>query len=41
MCDNCSNPKIVKSVCINKYCMDIYKILEAASEHDTKFTGKY
>lgn len=40
MCDNCSNPKNAKSICINKYCMDIYKILNAASNNDTKFTGK-
>lgn len=39
MCDNCFNSKIVKSVCINTYCMDIYKILKSALENDTKFTG--
>lgn len=39
MCDNCSNPNTVKSICINKYCIDVYKILNAASENDIKFTG--
>lgn len=39
MCDNCSNPKTVKSICINKYCTDVYKILNAGFEQDTKFTG--
>lgn len=39
MCDNCSNPSTVKPICINKYCMDIYEILNAALENDTKFTG--
>ncbi|VVC43784.1 Hypothetical protein CINCED_3A023095 [Cinara cedri] len=40
MCDNCSNSKIIKSICINKYCMDIYKILNAALDNDTKFTAQ-
>lgn len=39
MCDNCNNPKTVKSICINKYCMDVYKILSSAMEADTKLTG--
>jgi len=38
MCDNCRYPKIVKSICINKYCMDVYSILNAGIENDTKFT---
>lgn len=41
MCDNCSKPKTVKSICINKYCIDVYKILNAASENGIKFTGMY
>lgn len=39
MCDNCSNPKTLVSTCINKYCLDLYKLLNAALENDTKFTG--
>lgn len=39
MCDNCSNSTTVKRICINKYCMDLYKILDAALENDTKVTG--
>lgn len=40
MCDNCRYPKIVKSICINKYCMDVYSILNAGIENDTKFTSQ-
>ncbi|KAL5243179.1 hypothetical protein ACI65C_010589 [Semiaphis heraclei] len=40
MCDNCCNPKTVKSVCINKYCLDVYSILDAASENEIKFTAQ-
>ncbi|XP_025202849.1 ATP-dependent DNA helicase Q1-like [Melanaphis sacchari] len=40
MCDNCCNSKTVKSICINKYCMDIYSILNAAIENDVKFTSQ-
>ncbi|XP_025418873.1 ATP-dependent DNA helicase Q1-like [Sipha flava] len=40
MCDNCSNPKTVKPICINQYCTDIYKILNASIEYDTKFTAQ-